>query len=164
MRSIAALFALLFAVGACAGCGGYTTESPHPANIRTVAVPIFQSKSFRRGLEFELTQELIKMIETRTPYKVTSKEHADTIIIGRIENLTESILTEDQRANSTETQVAMTVTFEWKDLRTGKSLKIGSPQQTWYYAPAEHQTYRSSSSTVIHHMAEQIVEMMEKDW
>jgi hypothetical protein len=58
----------------------------------------------------------------------------------------------------------MSITFEWKDLRTGKTLKVGSPQQSWYYAPAEHQTYRSASTTVIHHMAEQIVEMMEKDW
>jgi hypothetical protein len=163
MRSAAALFALLFAAGACAGCG-YTTESPHPANIRTVAVPIFQNKDFRRGLEFELTQELIKMIELRTPYKVVSKEHADTIINGRIDGLAESILTEDERANSTETQVTMSITFEWKDLRTGKTLKVGSPQQSWYYAPAEHQTYRSASGTVIHHLAEQIVEMMEKDW
>jgi hypothetical protein len=163
MRSPAILFALLLAAGACAGCG-YTTESPHPANIRTVAVPIFQSKTFRRGLEFELTQELIKMIETRTPYKVTSKERADTIITGRIDSLVESILTEDERANSTETQVAMAVSFEWKDLRTGKIIKAGAPQQSWYYAPAEHQTYRSASTTAIHHTAEAIVEMMEKDW
>src|SRR5665213_243892 len=59
-------FLALFSTG-LAGCG-YTTKSVFPPGIRTVAVPIFENRSFYRGAERDVTEALIKQIEMATPY------------------------------------------------------------------------------------------------
>ncbi|NIA21128.1 MAG: hypothetical protein GWP05_03955 [Anaerolineaceae bacterium] len=147
-----------------AGCFGYTTEPLHRTSVRTVAVPIFQSDEFRRGLEMEFTKELIRMIELRTPYKVTSEERADTVITGKIVDLREGVLTEDDRDNASVIQTSLYVDYRWKDLRTGRILRSGRPHQAYPYAPVEGQTLRSSTTFAIRKLAEKIVEDMEEDW
>src|SRR5262245_45600048 len=47
---------------------GYSTKPLHDTEIRTVRVPIFENRTFRRGLEFDLTKEVIRQIEQKTPY------------------------------------------------------------------------------------------------
>ncbi len=155
---------LLATAAVLAGCLGYTTEPLHRTSVRTVAVPIFQSDEFRRGLEMEFTKELVRMIELRTPYKVTSEEHADTVITGKIVDLREGILTEDSRDNATVIQTSLYVDYRWKDLRTGRILRSGRPHQAYPYAPVEGQTLRSSTTFAIRKLAEKIVEDMEEDW
>lgn len=162
-RMALGLAAALIVALAATGCG-YQTGSLHRDDIRTVAVPIFQSREFRRGLEQHLTEELVKMIELRTPYKVTSRERADTVILGTVENLTESVLAEDDRDELTEVQVGVTVTYTWKDLKTGEALRSGMPHEAWHYAPSEGQTLRSAQNTAMRRLAEQIVHDMEADW
>ena len=76
------LFAVLPLALVSAGCGnfsvfGYTTHGLYPDNIRTIAVPIFHSDSFRRDLEFKLTEETIKRLE-RVGFKVVDADRADT--------------------------------------------------------------------------------------
>ena len=41
------------------GCG-YSTRRPFPDGIQTVHVKMFQSREFRRDLEFHLTEALVK--------------------------------------------------------------------------------------------------------
>ncbi len=66
MRTRAMTVALALLAGSICGCG-YTTRALHRTDVRTVAVPIFESRSFRRGIEYELTRELINLIELRYP-------------------------------------------------------------------------------------------------
>jgi len=63
---------------------GYQWRSLYREDVKTVAVPIFQNKSFRRGVEFQLTQALVQQIEAKSPYKVVPKERADTVLDGEI--------------------------------------------------------------------------------
>lgn len=163
MKTRAMLVALVLVVGTLAGCG-YTTSSLHPAGIRTVAIPIFQSSEFRRGLEYELTRELVNLVELRTPYKVTSQERADSLLSGTVLNLQQTVLTEDEDDVTTEAQVTLQVVYEWKDLRTGKVIRSGRPHYAWYYATSEGQTLRSAQTTAIRKLAEAIVEDMEEEW
>jgi len=160
------LIMLTTAAVACAaltGCG-YSTDALHRTDIRTVAVPVFQSDEFRRGIEMELTEELKKLIELRTPYKIVNEDHADTILTGRITDLQESVMTEDDRDRATEIQTSLNVQYEWKDLRSGQVLRAGVPTVSWYYAPAERQTLRSSTTMAIRKLAERIIEDMETNW
>ncbi|MBN2582408.1 MAG: hypothetical protein JXL80_05020 [Planctomycetes bacterium] len=163
MNRLLMLMVVAVVCGGLAGCG-YSTDALHRTDIRTVAVPIFQSDEFRRGLEMELTEELKKMIELRTPYKIVNEEHADTIISGRIIDLRENVMTEDDRDRATEIQTSLYVHYEWKDLRSGQVLHTGSPKVAWYYAPRERQTLRSATTMTIRKMAETIIEDMESDW
>jgi len=155
--------ALVLVAGTLTGCG-YTTSSLHPTEISTVAIPIFQSSEFRRGLEYELTRELVNLVELRTPYKVTSQERADSLLTGRVLGLQQTVVTEDEDDVTTEAQVTLQVAYEWKDLRTGKVIRSGRPHYAWYYATSEAQTLRSAQTTAIRRLAEAIVEDMEEDW
>ncbi|MHC4981189.1 MAG: LPS assembly lipoprotein LptE [Planctomycetota bacterium] len=66
---------------------GYAFASPYPEGMRTVAVNVFENDTYERGVEFEFADALVKEIEARTPYKVTSAKRADTILTGRIRNV-----------------------------------------------------------------------------
>jgi len=164
MKTLRVLIPLIAVTGLLTGCLGYTTDPLHRTDIKTVAVPIFQSDEFRRGLEMEFTRELIRLIELRTPYKVTSEERADTVITGKIVDLREGVLTEDDRDNATEIQTTLYVQYQWKDLRTGQVLRSGHPHQASPYAPVEGQTLRSSTTYAIRKLAERVIEDMEQDW
>jgi hypothetical protein len=102
---------------------GYSATSTFPQAISSVAVPIFTTKSFVRDVEFELTDALIKEIEARTPYKVTSEQRADTIILGQIGAVELGQLSKSPRTGlSEEVIVSVTIDFQWRDMRSGKVL------------------------------------------
>lgn len=150
-----------------AGCGGYSMEPLHRTDVRTVAVPIFASKEFRRELEFGLSKELVKILEERTPYKVVQdRTRADTELRGEIIDLRSPVLAEDVRSDS---PIAIEVTvlcwFEWKDLRTGEMLaQRANIQASASYAVAIGETLDSATTEALRRLAERIVEAMEKDW
>lgn len=149
-----------------AGCG-YTMQPLHRTDVQTVAVPIFASKEFRRNLEFGLTQELVKMIELKTPYKVVQDpKRADSELRGEVTYLSAPVLSEDTRTDRPQdVQVTIYCWFEWKDLRTGEILaKREKIAGTGNYAVAIGETLDSATHEATRRLAERIVEAMEKDW
>jgi len=164
-RSVILILTLAVALAAT-GCG-YSMKPLHRTDVRTVAVSIFASKEFRRELEFELTRQLVKYIELRTPYKVVhDPKRADTQLRGEVLHLYAPVLMEDTDTDvPTDIEVTMTCWFEWKDLRTGEVLRrrdriTGSAT----YAQAVNETLDSASFEASARLAERIVEAMEKDW
>ncbi|MHC5048305.1 MAG: LPS assembly lipoprotein LptE [Planctomycetota bacterium] len=61
---------------------GYAFASPYPEGMRTVAVNVFENDTYERGVEFEFADALVKEIEARTPYKVTSAKRARSELEG----------------------------------------------------------------------------------
>src|SRR4051812_2118332 len=87
------LLILCFLLPGLSGCGyshsgegssssGYEWRSLYREDVRTVAVPIFANKTFRRGVEFQLTQAIVVQLEAKSPYKVVARERADTVLEG----------------------------------------------------------------------------------
>src|SRR5207249_8530021 len=74
---------------------GYHWSSLYREDIQTVAVPIFTNKDFRRGVEFILTEAVIKQLELHAPYKVVPKERADTILEGQLTSVHIGTLSRD---------------------------------------------------------------------
>jgi hypothetical protein len=167
VNALGARFAVLaLSAALVAGCG-YSTESLHRTDVRTVAVPIFASHEFRRELEFELSKELVKMIEMRTPYKVVQdRTRADTELRGEILDLRSPVLAEDVSSDSPiDVEVTVLCWFEWKDLRTGEMLaQRPNLQASASYAVAIGETLDSATTEALRRLAERIVEAMEKDW
>jgi len=161
-----AVLLVLAAAIVVAGCG-YSSQPLHRTDVRTVAVSIFASKEFRRELEFELTRQLVKAIELRTPYKVVhDPKRADTQLRGEILDLVAPVITEDPDTDAPQdSQITLACWFEWKDLRTGEILKrkdriSGSAT----FAGAIGETQDSATVEASKRLAERIVEAMEKDW
>jgi len=150
------------------GCqhGGYSTDSIYRTDIKTVFVPIFESQSFRRQVEFELTGALTRQIELHTPYKVVSdRSQADTILSGRI-NAAEKVLTQEPGLDRPlENQVILFVQVIWKDMRSG-DLLIDNQQfsVSGDYAALLSAGPESAIRQATNELALRIVERMEKPW
>ena len=106
------------------GCG-YSTTELYPTQYNTVTVPNFDNRSNDRNVEFTLREALIKEIEQRTPYKAVSGTGlSDTQLTGTVVRVDRSLLSRDADVGlPQEIEVTVTVDFEWKDLRTGKTIR-----------------------------------------
>ena len=166
----------LLAGSAClVGCSsdptkGYSLASQYDTSIKTVAVPIFTRGKhvFRREIEFRLTEAVIKKIELDTPYKVVDKGRADTELRGTLDLVSQRVLSfNPDDGLPRETEITMTVSFVWTDLRTGKIRKeVRNIRQAGVYIPASplDEDFFQGSEDAVNRLAQRIVEQMESEW
>jgi hypothetical protein len=158
-----------------AGCGysqssqddtSYKWSSVYRTDVRTIAVPIFTSKDFSRGIEFSISKALVSQIEANTPYKVAPCERADTILEGEIVEVRAGTLSEDRRAAIPQEQLLnIVINFTWKDLRTGKILvsrRSWEQAATWY--PTLGEGRFEASQAAAEKLAIAIVHELQSDW
>jgi len=157
--------ALLGAV--LAGCG-YTTKPLHPTDVKTVSVPVVVRGEpvYRRDLEFQLTEALVKRIEQDTPYKVTKPARADTELGVTIDVVRQQVLSSNSDTGlARELDVALAIRLTWTDLRTGEQrLTLSNLRATGNYVPQAplSETYFLGSRGAVNRAAELIVEQMER--
>lgn len=146
---------------------GYSSESLFPEEVRSVYVEMFDSQSFRRGVEYELSDALAKRIETETPYKIiSSRDRADTVISGQILSIGESwVSTEREVGRALEKEVEVRAVVNWKNLKTGELLIDNqSVSASASYSEWQNQSFRYASTLAANNLARRIVELMEKEW
>jgi hypothetical protein len=151
----------------CDGMSGYSDELLYPAEISSVYVEMFDSQSFRRGVEYELSDALAKRIEAATPYKVISdRDRADSVISGRISSIGMSTLTsERETGRSLEREVEIRAAVSWKNLKTGEMLLNDMPVSgAASYSEWQEQSFEYASSLAANNLARRIVELMERQW
>jgi hypothetical protein len=146
--------------------------SGYPAEIRTVYVPTFTSEGFRRGIEFELTEAVLREIKRRTPFRI-AKEDADTRLTGRIRELKKDSLGETGFDDPRELQIGLAVEVVWEDLHNSQILAQQripiEPEIVHLYtqsefAPEVGQSLATAKQQAIDSMARRIVNMMEAPW
>jgi hypothetical protein len=171
-------FAPILCLLLLAGCGytqqgddpnpssGYQWKSLYRGDVRTVAVPIFTNKDFHRGVEFSLTKAVQGDIEAHTPYKVTSRETADTILEGEIIGVKETTLDLNAVTATPQSQLLqITVNLVWKRIKTGEILMTRkSFEQTATYYPLLGESQQVGEQAAVEDLARGIVEQMEADW
>ena len=158
------------AVGGCAAdpTEGYAFASPYPQGISTVAVNVFENDTQDRSVEFELADALIKEIEARTPYKVTSTKRADTILTGRISGIEREQLSKSRTTGlSEEVTYAVTIDLNWRDRRTGESLlELRSFTADSLFVPSAPtgEPIELGEFGAVERLARDIVSQMQADW
>ena len=166
-RFLAAL-ALLLPLGF--GCGyhmmGVDNASLYRQDLQTVAVPVFTNRSYRRGLENELTKSIVQQLEEHSPYKVVPRDRADTILEGEIISATVNLQGSDINTGlPQDQQFDIVVNFTWKNLRTGDILvqRRSFDQRAEFYATlGESSTVGSTDA--IQQLGLAIVQEMQADW
>jgi hypothetical protein len=169
---------------------GYTTQPLYDLSIKTVRVPIFKNVTFRRGLEFDLTEAVVNAIHSKTPYRVVqSCEDADTELIGTIASRTKAVTNFNQIGETRNAETTLTVEVVWRDLRPGhvgdvlsqpRPGKPGDPppplpppgavappvlvQSIGTFIPELGGSLTTAEKTNVDRIAVQIVSMMEKPW
>jgi hypothetical protein len=129
-------------------------------------VPVFTTKDFRRGIEFRLTEAVIKQLEAHAPYKVVPKERADTILEGQVTSVRVGTLSKDFQTNlPREQELVVTIDLTWKDLRSGKILmqRRGLQQDGTFY-PSLGEGEWTGAQQAIERFALAIVQEMQADW
>jgi len=146
---------------------GYSVRAPYDTNIKTVYVPTFQSVTFRRDVNLQLTELVIKEIERRTPYKVVgTPADADTTLTGTI-NYTEKNVAVESPANlPRQLTSTMMVNVTWID---NKAVEKKNPlpavvSETFNFFPEIGETAEAAFYRTAEKMAIQIVNMMEEPW
>jgi hypothetical protein len=163
----------LSAVLTIAGCAadptqGYAFASPFPGGIETVSVSVFENDTYDRGVEFELADALIKEIEARTPYKVTSAKRADTILTGRIRSVERDQLSKSRVTGlSEEVTLDVTIDLNWRDRRTGEPLlELRSFTATGLFVPSRPtgEPIELAEFGAVQRLARDVVPQMQSDW
>jgi hypothetical protein len=169
-RQLLALTALV--LGAVSGCG-YIVGQGFGPEVRTVAVPMFLNETYRRDLEWQLTEAVQKQIQNRTLFKLVRGDEADTRLVGRIVQVRKDVLGETMWDDPRQLQFSLEVRVTWEDTRTGRLLAEQSlplaPDMLPVagrdeFAPELGQSLATAKYNALNRVAEKIVDMMEAPW
>ena len=163
---------LIVPVFSSVGCG-YMLGSFHGGDVRTVAVPVFESNSNRRGIEYQLTEAVQNEIKARTPFRIAKEPYADTRLKGRIIEIRKRPLGENRYDDPRALQYSLSVQVVWEDLRNGNVLAeqtipinpVGLSLETNAdFSPELGQSQATANQKAIQQLAAQIVDRMEAPW
>lgn len=164
-RQMTAWLVLLMAMVCLTGCG-YSHKTLYPTDVSSVQVNIFNNRTFYRGMEFDLTEAVIKEIELRTPYKAISTDGADTVLEGTIVNVSQHLLSRRRRGGlPQEMEIQMMVDFTWRNVRTGKVLADRKGLAVvGRYLPPLGESLPVGQQEIAQKMAVQIVSTLAEPW
>ena len=102
---------------------GYAIRDRYPKQYRTIAVILFKNETYDRPLNGELTEALVKEIQSVTPYRISNEARADTVLRGTVRKRQLKELSKSRSTGlSEEVLYEVTVDWEWVDQRTGKPI------------------------------------------
>ncbi len=157
----------LLSVGAVVSSGcGYSAKRPFSTDIQSIHVEMFQSKEFRRELEFRLTEAIVKRIEMDTPYRIAPRRTADAVMTGEILSVDNRTFGDDFDTDlPREIGSTIVVRFRLQDMRTGEILaqRRRFVYQTSYIPPVG-ETFDQGMTRGLEGLAEKMVESIESDW
>lgn len=151
----------------CAGSTGYSNAALFPEDVGSVYLEMFDNSSFRRGIEYTVSDALAKRIEMETPYKiVSSRDRADSVMSGRLVTAGDSILTlERDVGRALEKEVVLTAVVNWKSLKTGRlMINNRTVAAAASYSDFQDQDFTYASAVAANNLARNIVELMENQW
>ncbi|MEM7624579.1 MAG: LptE family protein [Planctomycetota bacterium] len=166
-RKFVGLLCLWALVSSLTSCG-YSTAELFPENYRSVSVDIFQNRTFFRGVEFDLTEAVVKEIEQRTPYTTRPANLADTRLDGSVVSVETRQLSRTREAGlPQEVEVAVTIDFEWTDQRSGEVLVSRQGfSAVGRYVPTQPvgERFEIGQHAAVQRLARDIVSAMRGDW
>lgn len=159
---------------ACVSVGcGYTFGPSTVQGVRTIHVPVVESQSFRRNIDFLLTEAIQSEIKNRSGYQLTDAGVADTVLKVTIVDARKNPLSETRFDDVRELQLLLGAEVSWIDRRSGRILQqrvfpIGQ-QLTQHssqvsFAPEVGQSLATAQQEAVTRLADQIVDLTEMPW
>ena len=106
----------------CLGCMGYHLGPVLKADYKSVAIPMFKNKTLKPQLEAQVTNGIIKRLQSDGTLRVEPKESADIIVTGQILRYRRSTLRalRTEAATPREFRISIDAQVEARDRVTGK--------------------------------------------
>ncbi len=159
---------LLLVIAACDGPSRYESGKRFDRGIQTVAVPVVKNASFDRKVAPELTDALVKSIESGTHFRVASEGRADTVLHAQITKIELQQLSKSRGTGLTEEMsLNVTVDYEWVDQRTGTVLveRKGFRESSVFVASLPiQQPMDLARFRLVEQLATAIVDSMQAQW
>ncbi len=152
-----------------AGCG-YSFRAPYQTDehTRTVYVPVFKSISFRRDVNFMLTDLVQKEIQNRTPYKVVgTPREGDTILDGEVNMANKTVIVENPYNLPRQLNATITAKVNWIHNPPTETEMQAEPvlvSATVNFIPEVGESSQAAFYRACQALARQIVDMMENKW
>jgi len=130
-----------------AGCGYHTAGSAThiPANVRTIAVPVFATHAQAYHTEMAMTQAVVRELNTRTKYRVltSASADADATLSGTVLTQTSIPLTYDSTSGETSSYL---VTITVKVVLAGRDGRVLYQNDAFSYREQYQSTQDLSGS------------------
>lgn len=150
----------------CGGGGGYHMGSLHDTSVRTIAVPIFENRTYSNGLEAKLTEAIITEIHRTTPWRVVPVDQAQTTLSGTITNAQLRTLA-IERGYVEQSALVLTVDFAWTDNARGEAKVVRqgfSAAGSFIPARGVGEPIETGQREAIAELARDIVAELAADW
>ncbi len=99
-------------------CGLYSLSgSSLPANIKTIAVPLFEDQTSEFQIKEKLTDAVITEITRDNSLKIADVNSADLVVYGKIVTIFDQAYTYDENEQVESYRVYITVEIEVKDVK-----------------------------------------------
>jgi len=159
-RVTAALMLALLCAGA-GGCG-YSTATLLRSDIRSVHVPVFENRTFRRGLEVELTRALVRELTLHTHLRIAPADRADSTLSGELVDFAQETVTKSAQGDILLKRLQATVRFRWRDNLTGRD--IVPPQRVVESETVALARAEQPELHLFRKVAQRLVEKMQREW
>jgi outer membrane lipopolysaccharide assembly protein LptE/RlpB len=116
--STRAVLALAILIGGC----GYSVNGTLPADIKTIAVPIFQNLTREPGVEGLVTRAVVEAFSTNGRLKIASAANADAVLDGDVIGYSVFSIAFDKDANARQYRLIVTVNLQLRDRRKNEVL------------------------------------------
>lgn len=160
-RAVLAAAVVAVAAVAAAGCGYRLGPGDPVAGARTVALPVFDNRTFRRGVELDLARVLASEVHARTRLSVVDAG-ADLVVRGVITAIDEDVLSQRIGEVIRESAVLVTVEVTVVDGRTGETLvprTLITERES--FVPAIGESLRSARAETLRRLAADVVDRLE---
>ncbi len=143
------------------GCG-YSTSTLLRKDIRTVHVPVFENRTWRRGLEVDLTRAIIEELKLHTHLRIAPKQEADSTLEGELLDFEQFTVRKTGEDMIVLRRAGATVRFRWRDnLTLSDIVPSQTVRETETFAVARAEPLESR---LFQEVAQRIVERMEEEW
>ncbi len=175
---------MLLAAGLFLGGCGYHSGFLIPADVHTVNIRVVGNDTFWHEavksdnlpgagepassrpaytMELDLTERIKNEVVRRTPLKIATEEHADSILEATIRKVEPTVLVRDVYDNVSAENVTISVDFTWRDRRTGRVHAEGKNiARPTTFTVARGETFTSATRTSFDYIAVEIVERMQE--
>jgi len=160
-----ASLAIAAALAAASSACGYSSKRlVSEPGVSSIAIQQFDNKTFRRDLEFRLTQAVAQEVRARTSWRIATEGTADAVLSGTIREAEESVLTEQRNTNDPVLKrFRATVDVKLVARSSGRVLREWTVDDRVDFTPDRFDESLEGSATdrLVRLLAEQVVEALE---
>jgi len=116
IKQIASILVLPLTASILLSCGIYSLSgSTLPAHIKTVAIPLFQTRTPEFGIDQEITDAVIEAVTRDNTLKISDQRNSDSLIRGTILQITDSAGAYDQNESASNFRVTIRIKIAFED-------------------------------------------------